>query len=50
MKLVVLAFFLCFFSRDEVHGLHRVCWYDCPLGQVAVTIDWHGFCPRTVEE
>lgn len=39
---------LCFFERDRVSGMHRICYYDCLGDTVAITIPSHRFCPLSI--
>lgn len=47
MKIIFLL--LAFYTGESVDGLNKVCYYDSPKGQVAITIPAHRMCPMTID-
>ena len=39
---------MCFFSHEKDAGMNKICFYDCPSGDVAITISAVELCPMTI--
>jgi hypothetical protein len=40
----------CFYERETVEGLNKICYYSCPSGAYAITIRSASLCPMTVKK
>jgi hypothetical protein len=39
----------CFSKGEKTDGLNKICYYDCPSGEAAITIQSYKLCPLTIK-
>lgn len=39
----------CFLTGEKVDGGNKICYYDCPSGGAAITVQSHRLCPLRIE-
>lgn len=39
----------CYLQGEEISGLNKVCYYTCPSGRAAITIQAHHLCPLSIK-
>jgi len=39
----------CFFDRESVDGLNKICTYSCASGKAAITIKSTQLCPLSIK-
>jgi hypothetical protein len=38
----------CFHKGDKVDGGNKICYYDCPSGEAAITVKSYQLCPLRI--
>jgi hypothetical protein len=39
----------CFKSGEKESGLNKICYYNCPSGEAAITIKGYQLCPLNIK-
>jgi len=39
----------CFLAGESIDGLYKTCYYDCPGGAAAITVDSYDLCPLSID-
>jgi hypothetical protein len=39
----------CFHKGDKVDGNNKICYYNCPSGEAAITVKSYQLCPLRIE-
>jgi hypothetical protein len=49
MTAMLLAAETCFSKGEKVDGLNKICYYNCPSGEAAVTVKSYQLCPLFIK-
>lgn len=44
----VVASETCFYRGERVNGMNKICYYSCPSGVAAITVDSYKLCPVSI--
>lgn len=39
----------CYYDRETVDGLNKICYYSCASGSAAITVKSHQLCPLSIQ-
>lgn len=42
--------FLCLLKGEQTSGLNKLCFYDCPVGDAAITVKSWERCPVSIDK
>lgn len=40
---------VCFSSGEQISGLNKICYYDCPSGSIAINVKSYELCPLNID-
>ena len=41
---------MCFLESENSSGLNKICYYSCPSGGAALTLDVYRLCPLSINK
>ncbi|MEA0970619.1 hypothetical protein Megvenef_00586 [Candidatus Megaera venefica] len=41
---------MCFLESEESSGLNKICYYNCPSGDAAITVNGYTLCPLSINK
>jgi hypothetical protein len=41
---------MCFKSGEQMSGMNKICYYRCPTGNAAITVQSYELCPLTIDQ
>lgn len=41
---------MCFLESEESSGLNKICYYSCPTGDTAITVNGYKLCPLSINK
>lgn len=41
---------LCFLKGEQTSGLNKICIYECPTGDAAITVKSWELCPQSIDQ
>lgn len=47
--MVAIGTELCFGSGEKASGSNKICYYNCPSGQAAITVKGFELCPLSIK-
>jgi hypothetical protein len=45
----VMAAETCFSKGEKVDGMNKICYYNCPSGEAAITVKSSQLCPLNIK-
>ena len=47
--LVANSAMTCLKSGEQISGMNKICYYNCPTGSAAITIKSYQLCPLSIQ-
>jgi hypothetical protein len=41
---------ICLLESEESSGLNKICYYSCPSGDAAITVNSYNLCPLSINK